>query len=540
MLVYANHLNVLGAAAEEVLFRVVGIWLKEQLGFGLHPEQLKRDGNVEGEHGTWVQIRVAASEEPRFFSWVLKRKDGDVGGRQWVTELGMKTQGDDAELSCVVRTDDQSTLITESHPVTASQPRLIRYAVRDVMQDSKCHFSPTFPGLEVKAVGANDDSYKAFLASIERADRDHPLVLVSPKDRECYILDPDRLQERLFGLAQVVRVDFQFNSYDMEEVLGKHWSAWDGAINLIQTPSRNGFVRGKVFRSDEMEGWGSPGEQISRILAWVTHNMNIPRLRKRIRSDGVTRLAIRQQMAATVSRLEKLSVEELRSQLAKNAEAAQEHELVMETFDSENEQLKGNVDELLELNADLEQELSKKKYDIQGLIGQLEAAKSGQEVVELDLEWVFDLAIGNPSPSMCLETLERVYGDRCVVLESARDSAEKSLHFSQGKRLLDLLRRLVTAYRSDLMSHGDAKARASFSTAEFAATESDLIVGNPDLRRERTFTYEGQDVEMFAHLKIGVADDTTKTIRVHFHWDPEKKTIVIGHCGPHLRIPGKS
>jgi hypothetical protein len=40
---------------------------------------------------------------------------------------------------------------------------------------------------------------------------------------------------------------------------------------------------------------------------------------------------------------------------------------------------------------------------------------------------------------------------------------------------------------------------------------------------------------MLRHLKIGVGDDLTKTIRVHFHWDADREKIVIGHCGEHLQ-----
>jgi len=43
-------------------------------------------------------------------------------------------------------------------------------------------------------------------------------------------------------------------------------------------------------------------------------------------------------------------------------------------------------------------------------------------------------------------------------------------------------------------------------------------------------------VEMFRHLKIGIADDPTQTIRVHFHWDATRRKIVIGHCGEHLPV----
>lgn len=540
MLVYANHLTVGGDATDQLLFRVVGIWLKEQLGFGLHPEQLKRDGNVEGRNGSWIEIRVATGDEPRFYSWVLKGRDDNVGGRQWVTELGMKTSGVEAEFSCVVRTDDQSTLITEAHPVSASQPRLIRYAVRDVLESANCQFEPAVPGLEVKSVGGNYDSYKAFLPNIERSERDHPLVLVSPKDRDQYLLDPNLLQERLLGLAQVVRVEREYNSYDMEEVLGRHWSAWDGAANVIHAPNSTGFIRGKVFRSEEIDEWDGMEGRLSRILAWVTHNMNIPRLRRRIRADGVTRLAIRQQMAATVSRIEMLSVEELRSQLRKNEEMAREHDEWLETFDQENAQMKEQVAELLASNAEKDDDLRRKRFEIQGLKNQLTEAGGGQKAASPDLDWLVELACRNPSPIECLNLLESVSGDKCVILESARTSAERSGQFAQGRRLLDLLRRLVTTYRNILMQEGDAKARKCFSNSEFAATESELVVRNPDLKRERTFIYAGQEVEMFAHLKVGVADNTTQTIRVHFYWDASRQKIVIGYCGPHLRVLSKS
>jgi len=45
---------------------------------------------------------------------------------------------------------------------------------------------------------------------------------------------------------------------------------------------------------------------------------------------------------------------------------------------------------------------------------------------------------------------------------------------------------------------------------------------------------------MLKHLKIGVADDQTKTIRTHFHWDGERERIVIGYCGTHLSVPSHS
>ena len=59
MLVYANRLQLHGVDAEEVAFKAIGGWLKEQLGFGLHPNQLLQNGEYRGQaRGT----RLAATD----------------------------------------------------------------------------------------------------------------------------------------------------------------------------------------------------------------------------------------------------------------------------------------------------------------------------------------------------------------------------------------------------------------------------------------------------------------------------------------------
>ena len=141
-----------------------------------------------------------------------------------------------------------------------------------------------------------------------------------------------------------------------------------------------------------------------------------------------------------------------------------------------------------------------------------------------------------PSPLDCIENIEKFYGDRCTVLDSARGSAREMTRFIHGRDLLDLLMRLVTTYRDGLMDGGDSKARLVFGKSEYAAKESETVMANKAMRRQRTFDYDGTQVEMFRHLKIGVDDDPTRTIRVHFHWDGDRKRIVIGYCGEHFPV----
>ena len=55
--------------------------------------------------------------------------------------------------------------------------------------------------------------------------------------------------------------------------------------------------------------------------------------------------------------------------------------------------------------------------------------------------------------------------------------------FIYGRQLLELLKRLVTNYRSALMEGGDNKARSVFGKSEYAAKESETVMANKAMRR---------------------------------------------------------
>ena len=539
MLVYANHLAITGPDPTQATLRAVGGWLKEQLGFGLHAGQLTRDGEFEGNRGSarsWLRVYAAAEDQPQLYAWVLRNQDENVRGRLWITELGLKISEALVELSCVVRTEEQSTLIAD--PVSASQPRVIRYVVNNIRETPDSDFSTSVPGVAVKEVGADSDSYRGFLAYVDRSDRDFPIVLVSPNTENQFLVDASRLQETLFGLAQVVEVVPDFDSYEMVEVLGQRWSAWNGAINVLHMPAANGFVRGRLFLSDTIEAWGhTQHERVSCILAWVTNNTNIPRLRKRIRPEGVSQLAMRRRLQTLRDGAGEMNAGRLRQELERATVSAQEQGEWVDLLEQENNQLEEELAETKTMLDEAQSRLQMKAYEIQGIKGQL--ANVGEvRTRNPELEILLRLAChtDQPTPSECLDIVESFHGDRCTVLESARRSAVEISRFAQGRRLLDMLIRLVTQYRDGLLRGGDSQARMCFTSKEFAARESETVVGNKAMLQARTFEYEGERVQMLRHLKIGVDDDESKTIRVHFHWDEKKELVVIGYCGVHLPV----
>jgi hypothetical protein len=542
MLVYANHLSFQGAGAEEAIFKAVGGWLKEQLGFGLHPDQLRREGEFNGYKGdmrSWLGIHATNEEEPVLYAWVLKNPDETVRGRQWITELGFKSYGGILELSCIVRTEEHSTLVAA--PVMASRPRVIGYVVRNIQQAEDADFAASVAGVSVQVVGQDVESYRGLLAEIQRPDRDSPIVLVSPTWDGEYLFNVTDLQQRLVGIGQVVLASRDFNSYEMAEVIGQPRSAWRGAANILYPPMQTGFVRNRLFLSDEIVGWGDiQHDRISQMLAWVTNSTNVLRLRKRIRPEGVMQLALRRRLQTVRERGAEMDASQLREEMDKASRLLAEQAEWITTLEDGNAAVESELSDTKARLADEMENLKKQNFVIQALKNNLENAASGG-TNDFDVEGLLDVACGPdpPTPLECIDIIESIYGDECIVLESAKESAREMELFSYGRRLLDMLRRLVTEYRTKLLEGGDNEARKVFGKNEYAAKESETVMSNKTMRRQRTFEYEGEQVEMFRHLKIGADENVAKTIRVHFHWDAKREKIVLAYCGKHFPISSR-
>ena len=139
-----------------------------------------------------------------------------------------------------------------------------------------------------------------------------------------------------------------------------------------------------------------------------------------------------------------------------------------------------------------------------------------------------------PKVTEVLEIVRTLAPDRVEILPSAWQSAEEmDDHFEATDRLLQLLSKLVTTYADTLKEKGDAQARLVFASGEFSAKES-TATSKGQLGALRKFLYKGELVAMERHLKIGVANNRSTTLRVYFLWDAEDEKCVLGWCGEHL------
>ena len=160
------------------------------------------------------------------------------------------------------------------------------------------------------------------------------------------------------------------------------------------------------------------------------------------------------------------------------------------------------------------------------------------EAQERLLNGIQDLA-ATLRPRKVLELVDSLCPGSFVLLDSALKSADEVAGFEYGDRLFGLLWKLATTYRqARLDGQPDIAGIQVFGPSSFAARESDGIEKNGAARRARTFNYQGKEILMWQHLKIGVKDSPNRTLRIHFYWLAETGRVLIGHCGKHLPVPG--
>ena len=275
-------------------------------------------------------------------------------------------------------------------------------------------------------------------------------------------------------------------------------------------------------------------ERVSHVLARVTHNTNVPRSRNRVRPEGVLQLALKRRLlgrnSGVVGNNAELQAEN--SALWTELENQEENYRILEQERDAAEMLGM---ELEDKNQELQDELRSLNYKAVAL---RKVGTAINNVPAGDMDFFVELAsqLTPPSAEDCLKAMQIAFPNRCEILDSAWQSSKSMNSFQNGRRLLSLLRRLITEYATAIETGGDANARMVFSSDEYSANESETVESSPSLSAKRRFNYNGKSIDMFRHLKIGKADNVTHTLRVHFAWLPIEKKIVIGHCGEHLPI----
>ncbi len=262
MLVYVNNFALQGTNATERALQSVCGWVKYKTSEDFNVEMIKSGGNYKFNSIT-VRTFCAVALPPVMYSVLLTHPDHEVNGRFWETEIGIQEENGQTKLSILLKINDISTQVRGKAVTT--RPLIVKY-----LSDSRLLDRHTI-GLKALCLNNSEDDIRSLKWEFLRAERDYPIVLISHNKN----IHSIRLQQQLIGLAKVVVLPKDIDDGFLESVLGKRYSAWDGAINIIHPLFGGDTPRNTLILSDVIEQWKKEGTHIlHELLSLVTHITN--------------------------------------------------------------------------------------------------------------------------------------------------------------------------------------------------------------------------------------------------------------------------
>ncbi len=535
MLIYVNQFNLIGPKRTQTAFRTIAGWLKGATGQKFTADQLMGSDEFHLANRMTVRTYSATQYEPSMYAVLFSHPDSSVSGRFWVTEIGIKVEDNHTTVSVLLETSDVSTQVT-TIPIS-TRPKLIQYLSENGTLDVDT------VGQKVRYYNDSTEDFIAISADIERAERAYPMVIVSKDDNGKAFVDPEWLQKQLLGLAQVIATNDEIDSWEMERVLTRRYSAWGGAINIVYPSKGRANSTNKLLLSESLEQLTNQRINIEKyILSLITHASNGFNKKKHFSPTDVRAKRQKDQRFFLKKKFEQLNEDNEFKELAEEAfREIDEHESVLEQIKKEHkDEIFGLEEKNLDLECSLEdsqQETERLSYIIDELKFNLSKSGFSDNVTseQSSPKEIIDAIClqSKLTPEVCLHLISKLYPSRVKILDSAYQASRDSMTFKNGTRLLNDLQKLVVEYLDAIKDGGDSKAKHIFGKA-YSANESDTVERNTKLSDMRKFTYDGESIFMFKHLRIGTARNPDETIRVHFHLDLDNGLVVIGYCGPHL------
>lgn len=530
MLVYANNFQLQGADSATATYRAIVGWLNyvTKRHFSIS-EILSGSEFREGVYT--VQTFSANKREPHIYSILLRHRDAEVSGRLWLTELSIRENSSDSVfISIMLQTDEASTqvqIIPE-----ATRPKLIDYLANNISSARNAEFSADMVGLSLRNA-RHETEFKFLQMEIDKPERDYPLVLMSAGDG-IYTANPEFLQQQLFGLAQLIRIDESADTWGLANIIGKPYSVWNGSVRIIW-PKAQGkdYCYTRLLPKEELLESQRP-ERV--ILSLITHRTNL--IKKRYHFSPADVRAKRQKDYL-------LDLRENSAVEGKNdKERADEYKALFEAACEESEEMRAQIEQLkldkdaaendslnyMQEKEDAEKRLKDKEYQIESMVSKTQPEKKLTDITEAVMILAGERRL---TPKLCLQLAAQKTGN-LIILDSALKSAEAAADYQNSDNLLAALLKLGDEFLSAYMEGGDNRTNAIFTRDTYAPKESSQTMKNPSCIKQRSFSYKGKEITMWQHLGWGVAGNTREGLRLYFYVDQEDKKIVIGHCGAHL------
>lgn len=202
------------------------------------------------------------------------------------------------------------------------------------------------------------------------------------------------------------------------------------------------------------------------------------------------------------------------------------------------EELLNQIESLRLSHADqtglLEKAVADRDFRIRTLEDENERLRKANRALEARAALPFDMRLPR-TPADAARLAAEAFPDRLLILDRAIASAEA--FDGDAAEVWDVLRCMAGTLHPMIFDRHPGNLPRAFQaeTGYELALREDKATGQvPELAALRRVSYDGAERDMTAHVK-GRGTKAGSTLRVHFLADYDRRLIVIGHCGEHLR-----
>lgn len=448
-------------------------------------------------------------------AWALKYQEQNSRSHMfWYTDIGLTHREGTLTVNIkIAYAWDTENLSHKREEPKATIPRFVRsffteaeakswniYAQNETFKISDKPFPVSQPG-----------EGKVLVDWILNPARQFPLIIFNGRS---LVKEACVLSQSLVGKANVIVIDDNPNLAEEIKIHLPH---------ELRVPFNKYRVFFKIHTKNprpERHRWFDPidtdyGEQREALIANLLRNHTVVGSARRRAVEKITDVG----RLITLSQLRRASTDS-----SDNSEQMALFEELLSEADKEREELKKEVEYFATEHGVLEEEHNRLK-------AKLHASAS---VPRSDIEVSRPLASLPNSIEECVDAIEPFISPKVVIHPDAKKAAAA---YSQCLSVNECWRMLLSLHETmhplkfveKKLEERTFKERSGF---DYAKTEGKQTKNNSRLSDMRKFEFEGQDFEMWPHLKYG--NQQNKQLRIHFAFDEKNQRIIVAHIGDHL------
>ena len=482
---------------------LVRAWAGEEFGDILD----KPNGEWRTDKGT-VKLMGRLSEPSGLF-WLIWERPG-VSATEPVWRLGFRlaTEGSEVEADIEVRSTGGNYGQISPDALLAGPPSV----VEALLEEFNCGIgSYQLAGKSQRINAVTAESYARDV--ILDAERNLPLILVSEDSEGSRVLDVDRLQEYLLGIAMVATCDDKAGWILNKEL--RPLLCYNGTVRVYAPGflTNDSSLRHPYWLMDNARALGEL--RLSQVLRDECMNRSPHRTGR-----------IDYKMFSNVRQLIRREIfEDLRRQARQSKEESEEKKAELDAF------MDGFARDEKRIN-ELEAQLAESDREKEHLRRQVQELNFALANSNGSLEFEAGLDDGVPELGSVAQVIERgrAHLSRVRFLTNVIEGAEH-IRFQRPRELYRVLEAIneCAKERSTGSLGTSVEAWLRERGVSYVPRESETTIGMYGEKRKFLDDRSGKTVLMESHIKVN-----GNSFRIHLDWDHDNSEWLIGYMGAHL------